>query len=62
MHGGVNEVNAPVHYTAAGMMEAQKRCRRLKAYRQLPIRRNALQSHMQKAQANRAVEIIMKAA
>ena len=48
--------------TAAGMMEAQKSFRRLKSYRQLPILRNALQDHMRKAQANSAVETIMKAA
>ncbi len=48
--------------TAAGMIEDQKSFRRLKAYRQLPILRNALQDHMRKAQANSAVETIMKAA
>ena len=44
------------------MMEAQKSFRRIKAYRQLPILRNALHDHMRKAQANSAVETIMKAA
>ena len=48
--------------TAPGMMEAQKSFRRLKAYRQFPILRNALHDHMRKAQANSAVETIMKAA
>ncbi len=36
--------------------------RRLKAYRQLPILRNALQEHLRKAQADSAIETIMKAA
>ena len=31
---------------AAGLMEAQKTFRRLKAYRQLPILRNAVQEHL----------------
>ncbi len=42
--------------------EAQKTFRRLKAYRQLPILRNALQEHLRKAQADSAIETIMKAA
>ena len=48
--------------TAAGLLEAQKTFRRLKAYRQLPILRNALQEHLRKAQADSAIETIMKAA
>ena len=40
----------------------QKTFRRLKAYRQLPILRNALQEHLRKAQADSAIETIMKAA
>ena len=40
---------------------AQKTFRRLKAYRQLPILRNALQEHLRKAQADSAIETIMKA-
>ncbi len=51
-----------LRWTAAGLLEAQKTFRRLKAYRQLPILRGALQDHMRKAQANSAIEIIMKAA
>ena len=47
---------------AAGLLEAQKTFRRLKAYRQLPILRNALQEHLRKAQADSAIETIMKAA
>ena len=43
-------------------LEAQKTFRRLKAYRQLPILRNALQEHLRKAQADSAIETIMKAA
>lgn len=45
-------------WTAAGMMEAQKSFGRLKGYRQLPALRSALQDHMQKAQANSAIETI----
>ncbi len=51
-----------LRWTAAGLLEAQKTFRRLKAYRQLPILRSALQDHMQKAQADSALETIMKAA
>ena len=51
-----------LRWTAAGMMEAHKTFRRLKAYRQLPILRSALQDHMRKAHANSAVETIMQAA
>ena len=49
-----------LRWTAAGLLEA--RFRRLKAYRQLPILRNALQEHLRKAQADSAIETIMKAA
>ena len=41
-----------LRWTAAGLLEAQKTFRRLKAYRQLPILRNALQEHLRKAQAD----------
>ncbi len=51
-----------LRWTAAGMLEAQKTFRRLKAYRQLPILRSALHDHMRKAQANSAIETIMNAA
>jgi transposase-like protein len=51
-----------LRWTAAGLLEAEKTFRRLKAYRQLPILRNALQEHLRKAQANSAIETIMKAA
>ena len=51
-----------LRWTAAGMLEAQKTFRRLKAYRQLPILRTALEDHMRKAQANSAIETITKAA
>ncbi len=44
------------------LAEAQKTFRRLKAYRQLPILRNALQEHLRKAHADSAIETIMKAA
>ena len=43
--------------TAAGMLEVQKTFRRLKAYRQLPILRKALQDHHRKAQANSAIDL-----
>ena len=52
----------PFSWTAAGLLEAQKTFRRLKAYRQLPILRNALQEHLRKAHADSAIETIMKAA
>ncbi len=51
-----------LRWTAAGLLEAQKTFRRLKAYRQLPILRGALQDHVRKAQADSAIETIMKAA
>ena len=51
-----------LRWTAAGLLEAQKTFRRLKACRQLPILRNALQEHLRKAQADSAIETIMKAA
>ena len=54
--------HAEMAWTAAGLLEAQKTFRRLKAYRQLPILRNALQEHLRKAQADSAIETIMKAA
>ena len=37
-----------LRWTAAGLLEAQKTFRRLKAYRQLPILRNALQGTLEK--------------
>ncbi len=51
-----------LRWAAAGVLEAQKTFRRLKAYRQLPILRNALQEQVRKAQADRAIETIMKEA
>ena len=45
-----------LRWTAAGLLEAQKTFRRLKAYRQLPILRNALQEHLRKAQADSAID------
>ncbi len=51
-----------LRWTAAGMLEAQKSFRRLKAYRQLPVLRTALEDHMRKAQANSAIETIVTAA
>ena len=51
-----------LRWTAAGLLEAQKTFRRLKAYRQLPILRNALQEHLRKAQADSAIETIQHSA
>ncbi len=51
-----------LRWTAAGMLEAQKTFRRLKAYRQLPVLKTALEDHMRKAQANSAIETIVTAA
>ena len=51
-----------LRWTAAGLLEAQKTFRKLKAYRQLTILRTALQEHMTKAKTNSAVETIKDAA
>ena len=51
-----------LRWTAAGMLEAQKTFRRLKAYRQLPILRTALEHDMRRRQAADTLEAIMKAA
>jgi len=39
-----------LRWTAAGMFEARKGFRRIKAYKQLPILKQALIDHRQKAQ------------
>ncbi len=44
------------------MLEAQKTFRRLKAYRQSPVLRKALDDHRRQAQAKGALETIMTAA
>ena len=44
------------------MLEAQKTFRRLKAYRQLPLLRKALDEHMQKAKAKSDLDTINEAA
>ncbi len=51
-----------LRWTSAGLLEAQKTFRRLKAYRSLPILQNTLQEHLRKAQAESAIETIMKEA
>ncbi len=51
-----------LRWTATGMLEAQKTFRRLKAYRQLPVLRMALEEHMRKAKAGSAIETTMQAA
>ena len=51
-----------LRWTATGLMEAKKTFRRLKAYRQLPILRKALQGHAKKTQPNSALETVKKAA
>ena len=51
-----------LRWTAAGLMEAQKTFRRLKACRQLPILRHALEHYMRKARDSDALETIIKAA
>jgi len=51
-----------LRWTAAGLIEAQKGFRRLKAYRQLPVLRDALADNFTKARANSAIETIMNAA
>jgi transposase-like protein len=50
-----------LRWTAAGMLEAQKGFRRLKAYKQLPALRAALETHHAK-QANTTLETASKAA
>ncbi len=45
-----------LRWTAAGLREAQKTFRRLKAYRQLPVLRKALEDRMQKAKAESTLE------
>ena len=51
-----------LRWTATGLLEAQKTFRRLKAYRQLPILRDALQELLRQRQANSALEAITRAA
>jgi len=51
-----------LRWTAAGLLEAQKGFRRLKAYRQMPIMRSALEEHMRRQQKQGALETIMQAA
>ena len=51
-----------LRWTATGLMEAKKTFRRLKAYRQLPILRKALQEHAKKTQPNSVLETVKKAA
>lgn len=51
-----------LRWTAAGLLEAEKTFRRLKAYRQLPMLRQALHAHAAKATANSALEAISTAA
>ena len=51
-----------LRWTAAGILEAQKTFRRLKAYRQLPILDAALRVAVRKAGANAAIEDIEEAA
>ncbi len=45
-----------LRWTAAGLLEAKKTFRHLKAYCQLPILRRALQEHMRRQQAESAIE------
>ncbi len=47
---------------AAGLLEAKQTFCRLKAYRQLPILRRALEEHMRRQQKQSALETIMQAA
>ncbi len=51
-----------LRWTATGLREAQKTFRRLKAYRQLPILRDALHELMRQSQSNSALETIRKVA
>ena len=51
-----------LRWTAAGLLEAQKTFRRLKAYRQLPILDAALREAVRKAGAKSVIEDIEVAA
>jgi putative transposase len=51
-----------LRWTAAGMMEAAKGFRRLKAHKQLPILRAALAAHQAKQATNPDLEQQAKAA
>ena len=51
-----------LRWTAAGLLEAQKTFRRLKAYRQLPILDAALREAVRKAGAKSVIENIEVAA
>ena len=51
-----------LRWTAAGLLEAQKTFRRLKAYRQLPILDAALRQAAEKAKGNSIIEDIETAA
>ena len=51
-----------LRWTAAGLLEAQKTFRRLKAYRQLPILDAALREAVRKARAKSVIEDIEVAA
>ena len=51
-----------LRWTAGGLLEAEKTFRRLKAYRQLPILRQALEAHAAKARAESTLEATKTAA
>ncbi|MDP7540772.1 MAG: transposase, partial [Alphaproteobacteria bacterium] len=51
-----------LRWTAAGLMEAKKTFRRLKAYRQIPILRAALNKHAENARTNTVLEKVRTAA
>ena len=51
-----------LRWTAAGLLEAQKTFRRLKAYRQLPVLDAALREAVRKAGAKSVIEDIEVAA
>lgn len=51
-----------LRWTAAGLQEARKSFRRLKAYKQLPVLRRALQEHMAGVKTNSNLEIKKHAA
>ena len=51
-----------LRWTAAGLLEAKKTFRKLKAYRQLPILKAALETNMKTAKAKTALETIKEAA
>ena len=50
-----------LRWSAAGVQETQTTFRKLKAYRRLPVLRDALRDYIRRAKADGTIETIMKA-